>query len=184
MQSIKSRIGRLVSLDRHVTPDMASGCVVLLLALVQAGLKSGVLQSTKVEQALRRILALHPCLVGPGEDTERLSHDLCNHVQAVLAVMRYLRREESCTSSSSKHSRTNRFRRAAKASHWIELQPILEGMVDTSAAAQVSRLFFEDFKKEIPGWRVRGLDSDTSTIPMSCRARWQHHRASTFLRPS
>ena len=96
------------------------------------------LQSTKVEQALRRILASHPCLVCSGDDSERLAYDLCNHTQAVFAIVRYLMMEDTGKSwSQRRHGKTGGLRKAMKAHHWRELQPVLSDMSGCGDAEQV-----------------------------------------------
>ena len=124
---VRSRIGTMVAECRAVSPAAAEACLPAVEELIAAGLRSGVAQPSKLEFAMKRVLASCPALLGSDRDPDLLSHQVANHLQAVLAMIRYIRAEDSNISlSARRYAKTGGLRKAMSSRQWSLLHPTLQ----------------------------------------------------------
>ena len=97
---LRLKVGPRFAADlRAVTPAMARSCSGLLKSFFDVGLESGVVQTSKLEQAVLAELADNALLRGDETDVDALACKFATHVQSLLALLRAMKWEEAnCTS--------------------------------------------------------------------------------------
>ena len=114
---------------RNVTPAMLIGALPLINGLIDSGLKTAVIQTSKMEQALRIELSANVICRGPAEDLEVLVHGVATHVQHLMAMLRYLKAEDSAPAGPGgqrRYPKSGGFRRRMTLEDWASMRPVLD----------------------------------------------------------
>ena len=103
----------LVRNARAVTPAMVRHCYVLIEDLMKAGLKSRVIQTCKMEYALKQEMCDNKLLVKDQGNLDSLAHKIAQHVQMIMAMLRNVKREDAGLDSTAacRYPRSVGFRR-------------------------------------------------------------------------
>ena len=126
---LRSKCGpRLASDVRGVTPPMVRQVVGLMTALIDAGCSTGVIQASKLEQALRAEVTANSIMGSECEmNVDGLAHDVTNHIQSCVGLLRALRFEDEGTASMQRqHSKSGGFRRKMSSDDWVKIRPLLD----------------------------------------------------------
>lgn len=131
---------------RAVTPSLVEPCLPLVEDLLRTGLASAVLQTSKLELAIRQVLAENPLISDyDGEASlDTLAHDAASHIQAIFGLIRSLKLEEVTAPGpgSRRYPKTGGYRRSITSSHWKLLKPALDlvQVTPTSSSFEVPSL--------------------------------------------
>ena len=123
---LRSKVGVLQNDFRAVTPSAISVALPAITALIDAGLTSGIVQSSKMEAGFRRIPALNPALMGTDTKGDSLAHSACTHVQCCLTMLRNFKVEDGGHGGGCRrYSKSGGFRRKLTSEDWTWLTPLL-----------------------------------------------------------
>ena len=126
---LRTRIGTFATEVRGVTAAMIDSTLGAVKQLVLAGLKTGVLQPAKLEQALRIIFSQWPALILDKELPDSLAHRASCHVQCVMGAVRYLKQEDDlATKSCRKHPKTGGLRKQMTSAQWTAVHDVVSLM--------------------------------------------------------
>lgn len=160
ISSLRSRVGPRLTKDLcGVTPSVIQRVSPLVIALIDEGCTSGVIQATKLEQSVLEEPWTHEVLAGSAE-LDSLAHDFTCHMQAVFSLLRAMRAEDLSAGGTKKYPETGGFRRRLASADWNVLHPILKQIEVPS-----------DTQREELVDPVDVLDTDSSGFPIVfCRA--------------
>ena len=161
ISSLRSRVGPRLTKDLcGVTPSMIQRVSPLVIALVDEGCTSGVIQGTKLEQSVLAELSTDEVLARSAE-LDSLAHDFTCHMQAICLGASCDESRRPCLQVAPvKYPKTGGFRRRLASADWNVLHPILK-QIEVPSDTQREEL--------VDPFDV--LDTDSGGIPtVFCRA--------------
>ena len=128
--SIEVKCGPKLAFNfRQVTPAMISAVIPLLNGLLASGLDTMVVQIAKLEYALKNYLSKNAICRGDGPCIDTLVHTIATHLQTVMSVVRYIKREEDQPMSGFRSfPRSGGIRKRMTLEEWEALKPVLRAM--------------------------------------------------------
>ena len=110
---LRAKCGPKFATDaRAVSPAMAIQVMPLLLDLAKAGCANAVVQTSKMEIALRHELSKDCIVAGADSDLDSLAHQVTQHIQSVCSTLRSFMLEEATHGGSHRrYPRSGGFRK-------------------------------------------------------------------------
>ena len=127
----------------------------------------------------------HKCLAH-GENVEKLVLEVGMHMQAVFAMLRYLKNEQEPRSTSRRFPRTGGFRKSMNAEDWVELNLLMGKMVVNSGRAVSPGSDFGNSSRAVsPGSDLAEVeDDDADGWPAVFAQFFRTQEAAAAPRPS
>mgnify|MGYP007018201654 FL=1 len=108
---------------------MISAVIPLLNGLLASGLDTMVVQIAKLEYGLKNYLSKNAICRGDGPCIDTLVHTIATHLQTVMSVVRYIKREEDQPMSGFRSfPRSGGIRKRMTLEEWEALKPVLRAM--------------------------------------------------------